>query len=308
MNRDARAQLLAALREIYDGAWTRHVGTDGGRTLHWAGKVGLVGGCTPTIDRHHAVMGAMGERFLLYRLPDVDPSTQAREALKHAGREREMRAELAQAISGLMAAGRREPRQLLDVEADSLVTLATLVVRARSAVERDGYSREIDLIPPAEAPTRLVVVLERLLAGLDAIGLDRPGAWRVVEKAALDSVPALRFASLAFLEAYGHADTNTIASAVNYPSSTTRRALEDLTAHGLVNCERQGQGKPHVWSLTGFAAERLATLGGTFPEKSSNTRIGIDKGEESLSGLLTFRERFLRGQREPAGRRHTCRV
>ncbi len=281
MNRDARAQLLAALREVYDGAWTRHVGTDGGRTLHWSGKVGLVGGCTPTIDRHHAVMGAMGERFLLYRLPDVDPSTQAREALRHAGRERAMRAELAQAVSGLMSAARRTPRALLEAEADSLVTLATLVVRARSAVERDGYSREIDLIPPAEAPTRLVVMLERLLAGLDAIGLDRDSAWRVVERAALDSVPALRFAALAFLDAYGRSDTNTVALGVNYPASTTRRALEDLTAHALVRRTLQEQPKPHLWELTGFAAERLATLG-VLPEKSSNTRIGLDKGAASL--------------------------
>jgi len=59
MNRDTRAAVLAALREVYDGSWTRHVGTDGGLTLHWRGKVGLVAGCTPTIDRHHAVMSAM---------------------------------------------------------------------------------------------------------------------------------------------------------------------------------------------------------------------------------------------------------
>ena len=61
MHREARGRALAALREIYDGGWTRDVGTDGGRKLPWSGKVGLVGGCTPTIDRHHVVMGAMGE-------------------------------------------------------------------------------------------------------------------------------------------------------------------------------------------------------------------------------------------------------
>jgi hypothetical protein len=33
MNRDTRALVLAALREIYDGHWTRNVGTDGGFTL-----------------------------------------------------------------------------------------------------------------------------------------------------------------------------------------------------------------------------------------------------------------------------------
>jgi hypothetical protein len=35
-------------------------------------------------------------------------------------------------------------------------------------------------------------VLERLLAGLDAIGADRDDAWRVVVQAGLDSIPALR--------------------------------------------------------------------------------------------------------------------
>lgn len=81
MNRDQRAQLLAALREIYDGSWTRHVGVDGGRTLTWAGKLGLVGGCTTVIDSHHGVMSVMGERFILYRLPTIDPAKQAERAL-----------------------------------------------------------------------------------------------------------------------------------------------------------------------------------------------------------------------------------
>ena len=33
MHRDARGQVLAAFREVYDGHWTRHVGADGGREL-----------------------------------------------------------------------------------------------------------------------------------------------------------------------------------------------------------------------------------------------------------------------------------
>src|SRR5262249_51252347 len=34
-DRNIRAQILAALREIYDGRWTRNVGLDGGKTLVW---------------------------------------------------------------------------------------------------------------------------------------------------------------------------------------------------------------------------------------------------------------------------------
>lgn len=282
MNRDARAAVLAALREIYDGSWTRHVGTDGGKTLSWSGKVGLVGGCTPTIDRHHAVMGAMGERFTLFRLPLVDSDLQARQALQHAGREKTMRSELADAAQSVLA-DLKPPRARDDAETDALIALSTFVVRARSAVERDGYSREIELVPGAEAPTRLVIVLDRLLAGLDAIGADRSEAFAVVTKAALDSIPALRLAALQTLRETGSADTNVIAEHVQHPATTTRRTLEDLTAHGLVNCERQGEGKAHLWTLTPFAEERLTT----FPDSSG----GLESALISRSAhSTTFRE------------------
>jgi hypothetical protein len=137
-------------------------------------------------------MGTMGERFLLFRLPEVDSSEQARRALDHAGRESEMRAELAQTVATLFGLPVCELLPRTSDDDKRLISLATLVVRARSVVERDGYSREIELIPSSEAPTRLVVVLARLLAGLDAIGVGRVTAWPVVTKAALDSIP--RFA------------------------------------------------------------------------------------------------------------------
>jgi hypothetical protein len=267
MNRDARAAVLAALREIYDGSWTRHVGTDGGKTLSWSGKVGLVGACTPTIDRHHAVMGAMGERFTLYRLPEVDGDVQARAALRHAGRERTMRSELAEAARATVAS-LAPPRERTDEETETLIALATFVVRARSAVERDGYSREIELVPDPEAPTRLVVVLDRLLAGLDALGCDRDHAFRIVTKAALDSIPALRLACLRSLESEETLNTNEVGTAVRYPTSTARRALEDLTAHGLVERERQETAnQAHHWHLSEFARSRLAR----FPEVSEGS-------------------------------------
>jgi hypothetical protein len=280
MNRDARAQVLAALREIYDGSWTRHVGTDGGRTLHWSGKVGLIAGCTPTIDRHHAVMGSMGERFCLFRLPDVDGTDHARRALEHAGREAEMRAELAAAVDRLFLRGLPEPRRLEERETAALLSFSTFAVRARSAVERDGYTRDIELIPQSEAPTRLIVVLARLLAGLDSIGTPRDVAWRIVAKVALDSIPAIRLAVLDILAKADKTTTRTVAETLGYPSATARRALEDLMAHGLVRCCKQGEGKADLWTLDPWARQRIDT----FPEKSSSTRSGRVIGDSDISG------------------------
>jgi hypothetical protein len=288
MNRDARAAVLAALREIYDGAWTRHVGSGGGQTLAWSGKVGLIGGCTPVVDRHHGVLAALGERFAFYRLPAVNTDLQARQALAHAGREHVMRAELADAVRVCLA-DLAAPRERTDGETAQLISLATLVVRARSAVERDGYSREIELVPGAEAPTRLVIMLDRILAGLDAIGCDREDAIATVTKIALDSIPALRLACLRTLNSVGVADTNGVAEAVQHPASTTRRTLEDLTAHGLVACEKQGQGKAHIWALTPFAEERLDSVPETSKgaEESFNHRHALKKtNRESTQSSL----------------------
>ena len=294
MRREDRASLLAAMREIYDGAWTRHVGTDGGRTLHWSGKVGFLGGATPGIDRHHGVMAAMGERLVLYRLPLVDDYELAHRALRHAGHEETMRRELAEAVAGLFIDGLpREPRGLSDEDRERLVSLTTLVVRSRSAVERDGYSREIELVPGSEAPTRLVIVLDRLLAGLDAIGLDRPAAWQLVSKVALDSIPALRRSMLATLaERGGEPTTSELAEAVAHPTVTTRRALEDLAAHGVVDRHSHGQGKAATWMLPAWTRERYESAM-TFPEMSGAGQTGAathengDAKPSSLSPLST---------------------
>ena len=274
MNRDGRAALLAALREVYDGSWTRHVGTDGGRTLSWAGKVGLVAGVTPTIDRHHAVMGSMGERFVLFRLPEVDESEQAARALAHVGKEASMRRELSTSVASLFSTGLSQPLELTDADRDRLIALAVLTVRCRSSVERDGYTREIELIPDAEAPARLVVVLAQLLAGLDAIGATRPEAWRIVTKASLDSIPATRRSVIdVLLEATEPIPTPKLAEQLGYPTPTAKRALEDLTAHGVARRASRGTGQTaDTWEISEWTRQRHEAI--SAPEMSSNTRSG----------------------------------
>jgi hypothetical protein len=95
------------------------------------------------------------------------------------------------------------------------VAISTLAVRCRSSVERDGRTREVELVPEAEAPARLALVLLRLLNALRAIGVDEPTAWRLVTKCALDSMPALRRKALSYLRPDGRLQV--------------ARVLEDMT-------------------------------------------------------------------------------
>lgn len=262
MNREARAQTLAALREVYDGSWTRRLGTDGGKTLSWHGKAGLIAACTPTIDRHHAVIGALGERFLLYRLPEINEDDQAKRALGVAGRENEMRAELQAAVAAVFNAGLLSVPAATDAEDERLIALATFVARCRSAVERDGHSREIE-VAVAEAPGRLVKVLGRFRAGLLAIGVAPEDAWRVTRSAALGCVPALRLAVVRALYAERELTLEAVSDCVRHPRQTTRRAVEDLRIHRITESSRTG--KADAWRLSDWARERYEAC---FPEVS----------------------------------------
>lgn len=294
MNRDARAALLAALREIFDGAWTRHVGADGGKELSWKGKLGVIGACTAAIDTHHSVMAVMGERFLLYRMPAIDPHEQAMRALSNVGNEREMRAELSAAVRGLFSGINvdAEMPTLSDHDMTGIAMLASLVASARSAVERDSYRREIELVIDTEGPARLAQTLRRLYAGMVAIGVPRETAWALVCKTGIDCIPKLRRSVLNVLMNVDRWLTTTeIATAAGYPTVTIRRALEDLAAHGVVDRQSGGPGKADQWITSDLAQSRLKT---TFSEV-------LYKGKNAHDQLFKFSNIPLYNKTEKVG-------
>ena len=240
MNSDARQQTLAALREIYDGSWDRLVGAGGGKSLHWHGKLGLIGGVTPAIDSHALVMGALGERFILLRLPDVDADAMGASALAQTDLG-PMRAQMREAMGGLIehADIAKVTRTLTEDEKTKLIALAKYTATARTPVVRDGYTREVTVLPQPEGTGRLVKQYRALLGGLEAIGCAEAGAWLILHRVARDSVPALRAKIIDKLilgptdpEPYAGPEeilTGNIAKAVGLSAKNVRNHLEDLT-------------------------------------------------------------------------------
>ena len=72
MDRNLRAAVLAALREVHDGSWYRDVGTDGGQRLQWKGRIAVIGAVTTAWDAAHAVVSTMGYRFVLVRIDSTE--------------------------------------------------------------------------------------------------------------------------------------------------------------------------------------------------------------------------------------------
>lgn len=266
MHADTRQRLLGALREIYDGAYHRDVGVDGGKRLQWYGKVGMIVGVTGTIDSHHGVMASMGERLMLLRLPRVDEEKLTEKAWEQQGSEEKMRAELTKAVHGFLKDSPGPPEPTSQEQGIEMQRLARVVARCRSSVERHNYTRDIELIPDPEAPTRLVGQLDRLYCGLRAIGVSTDESWAITAKVGIDCIPALRrLCIFAFLDQPAvsiHGEQGLtlkqIAAHVRHPEQTTRRALQDLIAHNVVHQHMDGQ--THLFSLDPWVVERFQAL------------------------------------------------
>jgi hypothetical protein len=251
MRPDTRTELFNALREIYDGYWNRHVGSGGGKVLTWSGKVGFLFGCTEAIDAHHDAISNLGHRFLYSRVELVRKG-HLKKAIQHRGAmAKQMRKELADAVSKLFAQPRQPFQPMNEQELDDLGDIVSLVVDLRGSAYRDPRTRELETVYSPEGPSRIGLALEQLFSGLMALGLDRAKAFVVINAVALDSSPPKRRRIYSFLQSLkpnpGSATTPQIAAHVRLPSLAVRRTLEELEAHGRIERLVRGRGRTGVW-------------------------------------------------------------
>ena len=191
-DRNTRASVLAAIREIYDGRWERNVGSDGGQTLTWTGRIVVVGAVTTAWDAAHAVVAAMGDRFVVIRADsNLGRARSGVRAIRNTGDEIAMRQELAAAVGGVIGHACLDEYQFSDAEVDQLVAAADIVTMARTGVER-GYNGDIVDAHAPEMPTRFAKQLAQMVRGAVAIGMTPQAGMRLAIRCARDSIPPLR--------------------------------------------------------------------------------------------------------------------
>lgn len=234
MSRDARAAVLAALREVYDGSWERNVGTDGGRSIGWNGRITVVGATTTKYDSHHEVIAAMGDRFALVRMDSSEGRMASGEqAMLNIGHEVQMRAELKACVGDLLASIQGKPDDLDRPTMMGLLKAANIVTQARTAVERDNYGNVLYAHAP-EMPTRFAKVLGQLVRGCVALGTSIEHGEHVSMRVARDCLPPLRLLVLRDLHTNPAAYVSAVAQRVQRPRKTIERSINELYALGLV--------------------------------------------------------------------------
>ena len=236
-DRHTRGPVLAAIREIYDGRWDRNVGSDGGQTLTWTGRLVIVGAVTTAWDAAHRVIAAMGDRFVIIRADSSSGRVKsASKAIRNIGSETNMRKELAHSAGALITHASKSEYILTDDQITQLIKAADIVTAARTGVERD-YRGEVIDAHALEMPTRFAKQLGQLVRGAVAIGATVEHGMRLAIRCARDSIPPLRCEILLDIAANPDSEPHEVHRRIGRPRHTVRRELEALHMLRLLQCQ-----------------------------------------------------------------------
>jgi len=172
----------------------------------------------------------------------------------------------------------------------ALDSLATLAALARSGVVRDTFSsKDLELVPEPEVPTRLVKQLVKI--GQASAMLRRAGEvsmedYALVRQVAIDTISRTRWAIIETLLGQTEPiETAAVATLVGLPTSTTKRHVEDLVGLGLLVGDKPGVGKANKWSVSVLCAD-LVSRSLTSPQNSPRAGEG-EKERDNVEGIAS---------------------
>lgn len=246
MDRNVRGQVLAALREVYDGYWERNVGTGGGKVLTWHGRIVVIGAVTTAWDAAHGVIAQMGDRFVLLRLDSDDDKSRreaGRQSVRMTGQETDHRKTIAAAVAAVLDGKLAEPTELTDEDLDRLLMAADLVTRLRTAVETDYRGDAVDA-HALEMPTRFGKQLAQIVRGATAVGMDFERGMSLALRCAGDSIPPLRLIVLDDVRRHPGSSVGEVADRTGKPRTSARRTLDQLQLLGALRRSRDDEHLP----------------------------------------------------------------
>jgi hypothetical protein len=297
---DEAREILGQMREVYDGTLTKRTGQ--GDLLAWPGRLGLIAATTDAIYEARALYASMGERFIMYDPEIPNRKEVAILSMKNSATEFEAQEEIKKLSKEYLDETIQpiiqkfvESKSIPEIEEGlilEIADIADMTCSARSAVQRDRMSKEITHVYKSEMPTRLS---KQLVAVSAAMMLMNGGPLtdndkKILYKIGLDSIASSRRMVMRKLSEYDMVDTKGIAMELHYPTGTTRRWLEELTALGICGREDRkkgdGMGSGDRWYIKKEYRDIMAkydnvkVVGGVLEAPEEIIIFGDDEAEE----------------------------
>lgn len=266
-NKDARDEIMAQLREIYDGNYAKLSGNN--KDINWEGRFGVLGGVTDIIYEYSRQMSKMGDRFILYQMKQPDRRAMTRRMLDNSTQFDTKLDQLQMAakeyIDFVMEHAQPDEMQLKEETQEQLIDIADFSTRVRSPIIYDDKNGVVQYVPETELPTRMVGQMFAIAYGCMTLRqaehkhkTDAPfdmthlqqDEMDIIYKIAFDSIPIKRRMALRELARYKHGvQTAGLATKLNYETTVVRGWMAIL--NGLGVCKREKQPGPggDVWVL-----------------------------------------------------------
>ena len=281
--------IIGTLRSAYDGTARNVYGT--GKEDFYRSKFGLIACVTDALYSHIGLLSELGERCIIYRMPDVSEEERDERALMAAMNvsSSEQETEISLAAKSIFRMKPEAAVLELD-EAKHLVSVAGLVARARTHVPR-GLNHEVIRIPEVEVHTRLSKQLCDLARGLamarEKVRVGMEEAWLAAKTGLACVQPSRRKLMEEMLRAGEWATLKDIGKGIPVNGSTVHRWLEDLVILGLVETMEDPNSPPGAFSTKLYRLDmRMAELVTRSP-KCSNMELlmSLKKRKQSIKEI-----------------------
>ena len=264
---DERAAIIGQIRELYDGAFSKHTGR--GDEHIWQGKITFIAAVTPAIERQWALLRELGERFMTVRWGRGDGLALGRRAIhrdlsRHAVAKQsgELVCELMKRVKLVGKLGML-PEEL----SEPIVHMAEFGAMARGQIIRDTSSkREIIDVPQPEAPTRFSTALSNAVMAYALLKERRPIVedLRIARRMMFDSVAHNRVSILEAIPVDAPISYEDIRKLTQMPASTIMWVGRELEALKLIQIAEVGG--EHLFAYSDFGKQLRE---GFFPQHLS---------------------------------------
>ena len=230
---EAKDQIFAQLRQIYDDTYHPRYGTGG--ELDWKGHISFIAGVTPVIYHQYKMMATLGPRFFMLRLQlpsrgEMVKFARSREDAK------ELREQLQNSVADLFEFLPSFKPTVPEEYGEWFDALADFVSKARAGIKRNTRG-EVEELPEPEVGTRAVLQLLNLSKGIalvngrEVVGVDEK---RMVSRYVWDTIPPYRAHILTKLKETNDLRMVDFKQDSTYSDDVLDVALEDLQLLGLI--------------------------------------------------------------------------
>jgi|GEM_PF-924014 len=238
LKNDTRTQLFGLLRSLKDGKIDSDFNSSAGHVSVKA-RFDWIACTTHGFEHHRSLEAQLGQRFvdLVYRWKPSSGIEMAVQAQKNNASLTDIRADLSERAHAVLdgaSVAAKGPAPKLDTY--SIARLAFAAAKARTPVERDGYSKRIEHISHQEAPTSLAQDFNRIAQGLSLLGITDYKPY--LRRMAWDCMPSIRAKVMRLLmqDAFSQSD---LARRTGLSDDTIRYELESMRVLRLVNAKNE---------------------------------------------------------------------